>query len=93
MRVRWTDDAAADLRQISARIENDRSRTLANRICRAIYSAVQSLRRHPAKGRPGRVSGTRELVIPGTPYVVMYRLGPASIGSPGTGTGFSRMCR
>jgi toxin ParE1/3/4 len=25
-------------------------------------------------GRPGRVSGTRELVIPGTPYIVPYRV-------------------
>ena len=25
-------------------------------------------------GRPGRVPGTRELVIPGTPYIVPYRV-------------------
>ena len=25
-------------------------------------------------GRPGRVSGTRELVIPGTPYIIPYRI-------------------
>jgi plasmid stabilization system protein ParE len=27
---------------------------------------------HPASGRSGRVPGTRELVISGTPYVVPY---------------------
>jgi len=29
---------------------------------------------HGPLGRPGRVSGTRELVVPGTPYVIPYRL-------------------
>ena len=29
---------------------------------------------HPAIGRPGRVLGTRELVIGGLPYVVPYRV-------------------
>ena len=24
-------------------------------------------------GRPGRVLGTRELVVPGTPYIIPYR--------------------
>jgi len=27
---------------------------------------------HPGIGRPGRVDGTRELVIPGLPYVIAY---------------------
>jgi toxin ParE1/3/4 len=30
-------------------------------------------------GRPGRVTGTRELVISGTPFVVIYRLQEQSI--------------
>lgn len=29
---------------------------------------------NPALGRPGRVAGTRELVLPKTPYVVAYRI-------------------
>jgi toxin ParE1/3/4 len=39
----------------------------------------KSLRRladAPRLGRPGRVGGTRELVITGTPYIAAYRLGP-----------------
>ena len=39
-----------------------------------IRSAVQNLARHPALGRTGRVSGTRELVVSGTPYIVPYRV-------------------
>jgi addiction module RelE/StbE family toxin len=44
----------------------------ARRVSRRIRDAVRKLARYPHIGRPGRVPGTRELVIPGTPYVVPY---------------------
>jgi toxin ParE1/3/4 len=37
-------------------------------------SGVENLKQFPALGRPGRVAGTRELVISGTHYIVAYRL-------------------
>jgi len=37
-----------------------------------IDQAIDRLRDHPALGRPGRVPGTRELVLPRTPYVAIY---------------------
>lgn len=40
----------------------------------AIQAAVDRLADHPVMARPGRVPGTRELVVVGTPYVVVYRL-------------------
>jgi toxin ParE1/3/4 len=39
-----------------------------------IREATEILTRYPSIGRSGRVRGTRELVIPGTPFVVPYRL-------------------
>jgi toxin ParE1/3/4 len=33
---------------------------------------VELLVDHPALGRFGRVPGTRELVVPSTPYIVAY---------------------
>jgi toxin ParE1/3/4 len=39
-----------------------------------IERQVNMLAQHPKMGRPGRVTGTRELVISGTPFVVIYRL-------------------
>jgi toxin ParE1/3/4 len=36
--------------------------------------AVEQLANFPEMGRPGRVHGTRELVIQSTPYIVAYRL-------------------
>jgi toxin ParE1/3/4 len=39
-----------------------------------IFSAIEVLERHPEAGRRGRVPGTRELVILGTPFLVAYRV-------------------
>ena len=39
-----------------------------------IERQINMLLAHPQMGRPGRVSGTRELVISGTPFVAIYRL-------------------
>jgi toxin ParE1/3/4 len=39
-----------------------------------IWESTQLLARHPMAGREGRVAGTRELVISGTPFVVAYRI-------------------
>ena len=39
-----------------------------------LLRAIELLEAQPAMGRPGRVLGTRELVVPGTPYLVPYRV-------------------
>jgi toxin ParE1/3/4 len=39
-----------------------------------LLAAVDRLAELPNLGRPGRVSGTRELVVPGTRYVIPYRV-------------------
>jgi toxin ParE1/3/4 len=45
----------------------------------AVMSRVARLASHPRLGRPGRVAGTRELVVTGSPYVVVYRLEPGEV--------------
>jgi len=45
----------------------------------AIEAAVARLADNPNSARPGRVRGTRELVVTGTPYVVVYRVEPAAV--------------
>jgi plasmid stabilization system protein ParE len=44
MYIRWTEAAVDDLKTISAHIERDRSLAAANKVCRAIYDAIQTSR-------------------------------------------------
>ena len=46
----------------------------AARMAERIYESAGVLARFPEIGRPGRVSGTRELVVSGTPFIVPYRI-------------------
>jgi toxin ParE1/3/4 len=47
---------------------------MAARIVERIATSVDRLATHPTLGRPGRVPGTRELVVSGTPYLIPYRV-------------------
>jgi len=61
------------LEDIRERIAADNPAAAARMIER-IRTAVERLAASPAIGRPGRVADTRELVIPGTPYIIPYRV-------------------
>jgi addiction module RelE/StbE family toxin len=74
MRIEWSAHALADLKSISEYIEQDRNLETANRVTRAIYDAIQSLRRLPYRGRYGRLENTRELVVPGLPWIAVYQV-------------------
>lgn len=79
MNIQWSDEAVDDLRSLQAFIAKDNP-TAARKMALTIIEAVETqLPNHPQIGRPGRVSGTRELVIPGTPYIVPYRLKAGTI--------------
>ena len=74
MIVIWSSAAIADLTQLRAHIEND-DPPAAQRVALHIANNVETLLpANPRIGRPGRVPGTRELVIPTTPFVVPYRI-------------------
>lgn len=74
MRLRWTRRAERDLDEIAAYIGQD-SPAAAVRVVLELIDRVESLLPgHPAIGRPGRVLGTRELVMGGLPYIVPYRV-------------------
>ena len=71
MRILWLDRAEADLDELFDYIL-DRDPRAARRVYDAIRGRVELLSDQPAMGRPGRVAGTRELVITGRPYIVAY---------------------
>ncbi len=73
MRVLWTLPARDDLARQRTFLQRRNPRA-ARRIVRAIIDAVALLPQAPGMGRPGRVAGTRELVVPSTPYLVPYRV-------------------
>ena len=73
MRIRWLRGAAANLDEEKAYIAAS-DPAAAKRIATRIVDAVARLAEHPQMGRAGRVPGTRELVVPGTPYIVPYRV-------------------
>jgi toxin ParE1/3/4 len=74
VRLEWSDHAVADLTSISQWIEHNRSLDTANRVVRSVYDACQTLRHLPFRGRAGRLEGTRELVVPRLPYLVVYEV-------------------
>lgn len=73
MRVQWHPLAITDLAEIVGYIAHDNG-AAAYRVHNEIQRQTDLLAVHPEIGRVGRVSGTRELVIAGTPYVAAYRL-------------------
>lgn len=73
MRIRWTRTALADLEAIGDFIARDNP-AAAQRIVVGLVASIDKLRDHPNLGRPARLSGTRELVVAGTPYIAPYRV-------------------
>ena len=73
MTVVWSPRAVEHLTHLRSYIARDNPKA-ANRVATALLNAVELLAELPNLGRPGRVAGTRELVVPGTPYVIPYRI-------------------
>jgi toxin ParE1/3/4 len=73
VKVRWTMPAANQLGNIFERIADD-NRAAAERTVRRIHDAIRRTGGMPHSGRIGRVAGTREIAVSGTPYLVAYRI-------------------
>jgi toxin ParE1/3/4 len=74
MIVEWSPQAIADLVALRAYIAEDNPAAAQRVALHIIHNVEEFLADNPSIGRSGRVSGTRELVIPKTPYVVPYRV-------------------
>ena len=71
MRVKWTRMALLNLDNAIEYIAEDRPMS-AKEVGQKIWDSAKMLADHPGMGRPGRVPGTRELVISGLPFILPY---------------------
>jgi toxin ParE1/3/4 len=73
MKVVFREAAYADLDRIFIWIARDRPRS-AHSVVDRILDSAERLGRFPQMGHVGRAPGTLEWVVPGLPYVVVYRI-------------------
>ena len=73
MKIRISPEAEQDLIEIFDYILVDNP-LAAEKTLDVIYREIRYLCEHPNLGRVGRVSGTRELVLSGAPFIVPYQV-------------------
>jgi toxin ParE1/3/4 len=73
MKAVWSPRAIRHLAALRRHIEKDSEQNAAL-VAERILRAVDLLATQPEMGRPGRVLGTRELVVPDTGFIVPYRV-------------------
>lgn len=78
MRVRWTRRALREQDEAFEWIVAQ-NRAAAAEIIDRLRAASRLLADQPRIGRPGRRSGTRELVVTRTPHVLVYRVGADAV--------------
>lgn len=76
--VRWTTSAAEDLREITRYIRGD-SPTAARAVAKALFDAANSLDTASNRGRKGRIPSTRELIVAGLPYIIVYEVEESAV--------------
>jgi toxin ParE1/3/4 len=73
MRVKWLRRALLNLDQEASYIAQDNPKAAAEFVLKLRDSALM-LGEQPNLGRPGRIPGTRELVVSNLPYILPYRV-------------------
>lgn len=73
MQLVWTRAARTDILSAHDFIASDNV-AAAEATVERVVTAVERLASHPRLGRPGRLSGTRELAISATPYLVVCEI-------------------
>lgn len=71
MHVRFQDTAEDDLDSIAAYV-GPRSPLGLAKVMTSIFTIASQLEHFPLMGRPGQIDGTRELIVPRTPYRLIY---------------------
>jgi toxin ParE1/3/4 len=74
MTLQWSPESIHDLLALRAHIAEHDPAAAKRVALHILYCVENSLSENRRLGAPGRVPGTRELVIPKTPYIVPYRV-------------------
>ena len=74
MRLRFSDEARAQIARIHGYIA-ERNPRAATAVVERIRAAAELLREFPQIGHEGRGPGTREWVVKGLPYIIVYEPG------------------
>lgn len=78
MKPVWGRRARRDFNELISYIAEESIQT-AQLVADRIDKAVELLTQMPQAGRTGRVTGTRELVVQRTPYILVYRFRAGSV--------------
>jgi toxin ParE1/3/4 len=74
VQLKWTDLAEVDLENIEAYVTKENGLSVAiDVVLRIVDNVHLILSDYPLAGRQGRVKNTRELVVDGLPFIVIYR--------------------
>ncbi len=73
MIVEWKPDALAELVDHVEDYAKKHDPLTAYRVFDEVIERARMLGDHPDMGRGGRMRGTRELVLTGTPFILVYR--------------------
>jgi toxin ParE1/3/4 len=73
MKIQWLSSAKQDLQQLRHYIATDNPQA-AQQVALTIIGCINLLAEQPAIGRKGRLVETRELIVPGTAYIIPYRI-------------------
>ncbi len=73
MIIKWLPKALDDLEILREYIENDNP-SASEKVIQHIIKSLGYLIDNPELGRPGRIINTRELLLSGLPYVIVYKI-------------------
>lgn len=73
-KCKWTPKALDDLFLIEQYIAEDNPKASVDLTKKIVLTVVEQLSKFQNIGRAGRVYGTRELIIPKTPYIAVYKV-------------------
>ena len=74
MQILLTRTANRDIKSIYDYIVKQNSKAVAKNVLASIEKMIEYLADYPQIGREGYVKNTREMVVPGLPFVIVYKI-------------------